>query len=99
MDINAIRKRPGNNFCADCGARDPHWASVNIGVFVCLSCSGIHRAMGTHISFIQSVSLDTAGWKKHKQWLQCLAHNGNNNVNSVYESRLPPRFTRPNTMQ
>ena len=22
---------------------DPSWASINLGIFVCLSCSGIHR--------------------------------------------------------
>lgn len=29
---------------------DPRWASWNIGVFVCIRCSGVHRSMGTHIS-------------------------------------------------
>lgn len=29
------------------------WASVNLGVFVCLNCSGIHRSQGVHISKIR----------------------------------------------
>ena len=36
----------------------PRWASVNLGIFVCIRCSGIHRNMGTHISKVKSVSLD-----------------------------------------
>lgn len=29
------------------------------GCFVCIRCSGIHRSMGTHISKVKSVDLDT----------------------------------------
>lgn len=32
---------------------------ANRGVFVCIRCSGIHRSMGTHISKVKSVDLDT----------------------------------------
>uniref|UniRef100_A0A0A0LY16 ADP-ribosylation factor GTPase-activating protein AGD12-like n=1 Tax=Cucumis sativus TaxID=3659 RepID=A0A0A0LY16_CUCSA len=39
-----------NQLCADCGAPDPKWASANIGVFICLKCSGVHRSLGTHVS-------------------------------------------------
>lgn len=37
---------------------DPRWASWNLGIFVCIRCSGIHRGMGTHISRVKSVDLD-----------------------------------------
>lgn len=29
------------------------------GVYLCIRCSGIHRSMGTHISKVKSIDLDT----------------------------------------
>lgn len=34
---------PGNKQCCDCGEAEPRWASVNLGVTMCIECSGIHR--------------------------------------------------------
>lgn len=57
--LRALLKKEENRNCADCGARGPTWASTNIGVFVCLTCSGIHRSLGVHISVVRSSNLDT----------------------------------------
>lgn len=48
--LSQLIKLEGNRHCADCTTRNPTWASVNLGVFVCLTCSGIHRSLGVHIS-------------------------------------------------
>jgi len=48
--LRELVKQPGNRKCADCKRNDPRWASWNLGIFICIRCSGIHRAMGTHIS-------------------------------------------------
>ena len=50
--------RPENQLCADCKRPSPTWASLNIGVFVCIKCSGCHREIGVHITKIKSVELD-----------------------------------------
>lgn len=45
-----LRSIPGNDACAECGAPDPDWASLNLGILVCIECSGVHRNLGVHIS-------------------------------------------------
>ena len=39
----------------------PTWLSTNLGVLICIECSGIHREMGVHYSRIQSLDLDVLG--------------------------------------
>ena len=52
--LKALLERPGNRACADCtgggAAGRATWASINLGVFICMRCAGIHRGLGVHIS-------------------------------------------------
>ena len=48
--LDQIRKQPENKTCADCETEGTVWASVNLGVFLCLRCGSAHRGLGTHIS-------------------------------------------------
>jgi Arf-GAP with coiled-coil, ANK repeat and PH domain-containing protein len=48
--IDLLRRVDGNNMCADCGASEPDWASLNLGALLCIECSGVHRNLGVHIS-------------------------------------------------
>ena len=56
--INKLLKKPENRYCADCKRNSPSWASINLGVFICINCSGCHREIGVHVTKIKSVNLD-----------------------------------------
>ena len=89
--LTLICKREENKNCADCRTRNPTWASVNLGVFVCLTCSGIHRSLGVHISQVRSCNLDT--WlPRQVEFVRCM---GNVKANAYWEARLPAAFHRP----
>jgi len=64
-DVQArIRALPGNSTCADCNNVNPQWASVSYGTLVCLECSGQHRALGVHLSFVRSIQMDSWSQKQ-----------------------------------
>ncbi len=54
-----IRELPGNKSCVDCNTRNPQWASVSYGTLMCLECSGKHRSLGVHLSFVRSIQMDS----------------------------------------
>jgi len=84
LTLDEIRALSGNERCADCNSPDTSWASTNLGVFLCIRCSGVHRSLGVHISTILSCTLDI--------WTDDLIHkmeiHGNKQVNAEYEYHL-----------
>ncbi|KAM4063039.1 putative GTPase activating protein for arf domain-containing protein [Hirsutella rhossiliensis] len=83
--IKSLLKLEPNKVCADCKRnKHPRWASWNLGIFVCIRCSGIHRGMGTHISRVKSVDLDS--WTDEQ--LQSILSWGNARANKYWEAKL-----------
>jgi len=52
-ELQRLRKLPSNRACAECREDGTSWASVNLGVFLCVRCSDVHRGVGTHISKVK----------------------------------------------
>ena len=83
----------GNKVCADCGSESKvDWCSINLGVLLCIECSGIHRSLGTHISKVRSLTLDTSVFTP--DLVEILLLIGNRVSNMVWEAKLD-RFLKP----
>ncbi|XVE74526.1 hypothetical protein DITRI_Ditri12bG0023900 [Diplodiscus trichospermus] len=83
---SVLREIPGNDVCAECGAPEPDWASLNLGILLCIECSGVHRNLGVHISKVRSLTLDVKVWEPSIVELFCAL--GNSYCNSVWEGSL-----------
>ncbi|XP_026187391.1 arf-GAP with coiled-coil, ANK repeat and PH domain-containing protein 3-like isoform X3 [Mastacembelus armatus] len=79
--LQRIQCLPGNEHCCDCGQADPRWASINLGILLCIECSGIHRSLGVHCSKVRSLTLDS--WEPELLKLMC--ELGNSVINHIYE--------------
>lgn len=84
--FTTLRGIPGNDECAECNAPDPDWASLNLGVLMCIECSGVHRNLGVHISKVRSVTLDVKVWEP--TILDLFRNLGNAYCNGVWEGLL-----------
>ena len=65
--LSQLQKNLANKVCADCCARDPEWGVINLGIMVCIKCSGVHRSFGTHLSKVRSIGLDEEIWSNQEQ--------------------------------
>eukprot|EP00929_Paragymnodinium_shiwhaense_P046533 TRINITY_DN236_c1_g1_i1.p1 TRINITY_DN236_c1_g1~~TRINITY_DN236_c1_g1_i1.p1 ORF type:complete len:416 (-),score=142.97 TRINITY_DN236_c1_g1_i1:198-1445(-) len=100
-DVEArIRALPGNKVCCDCSNVNPQWASVSYGSLMCLECSGHHRSLGVHLSFVRSVAMDA--WKE-REIAAMERSGGNDNLVKFFESKKIPKSmsipTKYNTKQ
>ncbi|KAG8365716.1 hypothetical protein BUALT_Bualt17G0000900 [Buddleja alternifolia] len=91
-----LREVPGNNECAECCSSEPDWASLNLGILMCIECSGIHRNLGVHVSKVRSITLDVKVWEPTV--LDLFKALGNVYCNSVWEELLPlQKDTKPDS--
>ncbi|XP_059936368.1 arf-GAP with coiled-coil, ANK repeat and PH domain-containing protein 1 isoform X2 [Mesoplodon densirostris] len=79
-----VQSVDGNAQCCDCREPAPEWASINLGVTLCIQCSGIHRSLGVHFSKVRSLTLDS--WEPELVKLMC--ELGNVIMNQIYEARV-----------
>lgn len=86
--LQAVRETDhGNCWCADCGSGSKvEWVSINLGIVLCIECSGIHRSLGTHISKVRSLTLDITSFTPDIVELLLLV--GNRVSNMVWEATL-----------
>merc|ERR1719316_1774020 len=70
-----------NDLCADCGRQDNTWSSVSLGVFICVTCSDVHRSVGTHVTKVKGCT-GTYLWGPDE--LEKMASVGNKGGNAIY---------------
>uniref|UniRef100_A0A673YRP4 ArfGAP with RhoGAP domain, ankyrin repeat and PH domain 1 n=1 Tax=Salmo trutta TaxID=8032 RepID=A0A673YRP4_SALTR len=90
LSSNAVAQKiwseEANQRCADCGAPQPDWASVNLCVVLCKCCAGVHRGLGQSVSKVRSLKMDEKVWTENQLFLLL----GNNKVNLFWAANIPP---------
>lgn len=84
--LDVLQRVPGNGVCADCGASDPDWASLNLGILLCIECSGVHRNLSVQISKVRSLTLDVRVWEPSV--IGYFQSVGNTYANTIWEELL-----------
>jgi stromal membrane-associated protein len=91
-ELKRLRGLSGNSRCADCGVQDNSWASVSHGVFICVTCSDVHRSVGTHVTKVKGCT-GTYLWGPDE--LTKMQTSGNQEADANYGTeKVSPRASK-----
>lgn len=93
--LRDLLRIPGNDRCCECSQAvgGAAWASINLGLILCLRCSGVHRGLGVHVSQVRSATLDT--WRP--EWVRTCRAIGNVRGALYWEATPGARVAKPST--
>jgi hypothetical protein len=94
---NEIILVDANRQCCDCHGdlgEVPNWVSISLGSFICMNCSGAHRALGTHLSKVKSLRLDTLSPSQ----IDILKRFGNSANAKIWEAKMETANIARNTL-
>nr|XP_020446852.1 arf-GAP with Rho-GAP domain, ANK repeat and PH domain-containing protein 1-like [Monopterus albus] len=80
-------ENPHNKVCGDCGSASPEWASVNLLLVICQACAGKHRGLGSKLSKVRSLKMDSKVWTE--PLIQLFLTYGNWLANQVWAPEVP----------
>ncbi|KAL7982990.1 hypothetical protein Chor_013596 [Crotalus horridus] len=76
--VDQVQRLEGNAQCCDCREPAPEWASINLGITLCI------ESLGVHFSKVRSLTLDA--WEP--ELVKLMSVLGNRVINQIYEARV-----------